>query len=274
MAFKNLTPEHIAATIFHDLHKNLAATQICYTEYMGEIKQSGDTVRFPGLNRPTVQAYTGSVTYTEPTDAGAVIKVDQDNYYGIKIESLDEKRSVVSIQKDQAREAMYELQDICDTYILGLAQKLPEEFAVTVTPANVLSTIARAKQVMLENNVPMKMIKMVYPPWMETMLSLAGIVFQIKNGSDAGDGVSYAKVLGVDVYISNNVYQTGGVDYVMCLSGRAIAFADQMMESQVINPHPNFFGAGIRGRHVFGADILRPKEVIRLSLTEGTISTI
>lgn len=272
MALKNLTAEHVAATIFHDLHKNLVAKQICYTEYMGAIKQSGDTVRFPGLNRPTVQAYNGSVTYTKPEDAAAVVKVDQDNYYGIKIESLDEKRSIVSIQKDQAREAMYELQDVCDTYILSLAAKVPELFAETVTPANVLIVLSRVKQALIERNVPFKMIWITLPPWAETMMTLAGIKFQIKNGTPAGDGVAYTNYLGIDTYISNNVYKTGGVDYVMAGSKRAIAFADQMMESQIINPHPDFFGAGLRGRHVFGADILRPKEIVRLSLTEGTPS--
>jgi hypothetical protein len=266
MSVKNFTPEHIAATVLRDLHANLVAKQICYNAYEGEIKKAGDAVRFPGLSKPTVAAYAGSVTYEDVSDAGITMYIDQDNYYAFKIPSLDEKRANVNIQMDQAREAMYQLQATADSYLMGFYSQLSAAVTdTTLDSTTVLSSIAELEEALANENVPRKNMWMVVPPWIQTKLTLAGIKFQIKNGSNAKDGITFTDDLGFDVYVSTQVVNTGTagtpISQVMAGSYRAIGYADQMVETNVINPHPDFFGAGVRGRHVFGAKIIRPKEI-------------
>lgn len=60
--------------------------------------------------------------------------------------------------------------------------------------------------------------------------------------------------------MSNNLYNDGTDDYEMVRTKKAIAFAGQIDEVKT-DPDPYGFGDIVKGLHVYGAKLVRPKEL-------------
>lgn len=279
MATANFVPKIWAATIMRELHNNLVAKKICTAEYTGEIKKKGDTVYFNGLAKPTIGSYTGAtIAYEALQDSRAALPVDQADYFAFKIGDIEKIQSEMDLKGSQAQEAAFGLQQAADSYIMGLYSQLTAGVTATITSANVLSSIGTLKQLLAEANVPENSMWMCIPPWLQIKLELAGIKFQINNGLESGKGgIKFSDELGFDLYVTNQVKNTGTVatpiSQVMAGSYNAIAYADQMTETEEIRLIDTFDTAA-RGLHVYGGKIIKPKEIALGVFTLGAETTI
>lgn len=274
MATANFAPKIWAATVMRTLEDTMAAKKICNTEYTGEIKQKGDAVYFNGLADPTIAGYTGTVTYEALQDSRSTLLVDQANFFAFKVGDIEKAQASLDVKGNQAERAAYKLQQACDTYIMGLyAQAGTALGSVTVTTANVLSTIALYAQRLAENNVPENSMWMIIPPWLQNKLKLAGVGFSINDGINGTGGMAWTKDLGFDVYVNNQTNNNGTVFNVMAGSKNAIAFADQLTDTEEMRLEGSFDTA-VRGLHVFGAKVIKPFELVYGALTAGAESTI
>lgn len=279
MATKNFVPQIWAATILRTLENNLVGKKICSTEYTGEIKQKGDTVYFNGLADPTISDYSDSVdlTYETLQDARVAMQINQAKSFAFKVTDIEKAQASVDIKGSQAQRAAYKLSEAIDTYIMALYSQLTAGVTGTVTTANVLSLIGRIKQLLAEANVADKDTWIVIPPWLKLKLELAGIKFQIKNGIDGKDGMAWTDALGFDLYVTNQVKNNGTVlvpvSEVMGGSYTAIAMATQITETENIRLQ-NTFADAVRGLAVFDAKIIKPKEIVRATLTYAAETTI
>jgi len=283
MSTKNFTPQLWASKIMYDLEATLVGQQITTQDYLGEIKRMGDSITFAGLADPTISDYSGTIaSYEDLQDAGLTMYVDQAKSYAFKIDSIDEHRSPVDLQSGHAKRAAYKLREACDSYILGLYSKIPTATATaTLTSANIFSNIGAMQQALAEENVPESDMWMVLPPWMRLKLQLAGIKFQISDGVEGGNkggAWAFTDDLGFRIYVTNQVPNTGTVgtpvSQVMSGSYSAIGFAQQILNTEIIDKHPDFFGKALRGLHVFGSKIIKPKLVKRGVFTYAAESTI
>ena len=59
---------------------------------------------------------------------------------------------------------------------------------------------------------------------------------------------------------ANNLYNDGTDDYMMIRTKRAIAFAGAIDETEAYRPE-SFFADAVKGLNVYGAKIVRPKEL-------------
>lgn len=270
----NFIPELWAATILRDLENNLVATKICSTDYTGEIKKHGDTVHFNSLADPTVNTYTGSITYEDLEDSQLSLLIDQKDYCAFKVADIDAAQANVALQTSQAARTAYKLKDKCDKYILGLhagaGRTVTNE---SVSSASVLSAIGEMSLALDEANVPNEQKWIVIPPWVKLKLMLAGVKFGIKNGIEGGTGVSWTDALGFDLYVSNNVAKSGAISYCLGGSKNAIAFADQLTNMRAMELEDSF-DIGVSGLHVFGAKVIKPKELIRGAFTAAEETSI
>ncbi len=279
MATKNFVPQIWAAKVMRTLEDNLVAKKICTTDSVGEIKSKGDTVYFNGLADPTISSYTGStISYENLQDSRIALIVDQADMFAFKVGDIEKAQANVDLKGSQAQRAAYGLQKNCDSYIMGLyTQAANTVTAATITSANVLSVIGAFQQKLAENNVPDSNMWMVLPPWLRLKLELAGIKFQIKNGVNGSDGMAWCDTLGFDIFITNQVVNTGSVatpvSQIMAGSYNSIAFADQITETEDIRLIDTFDTA-VRGLHVYGAKTIKPKELVTGALTYGAESTI
>ena len=135
--------------------------------------------------------------------------------------------------------------------------------AVDATPANVLQTIAEMKQKLEEENVPDGRIWIVVPPFIKTKLLLAGIKFSINEGVNGTGSTGFTDELGCDIYVSNQLHtDSSGKTMMLAGSYSSIAYAEQVLETQVIDRLEDSFDTAVRGRSVFGAKVIRPNELI------------
>lgn len=226
---------------------------------------------FNGLADPTITAYSGSVTYEGLQDAGLTMVIDQQNYFAFKVTDIQKAQAAVDLKGSQAARAAYKLKEACDTNILALYA----DANLTVTDAScdsatIISTIGEVQNQLAQVNVPSSDMWCVIPPWVQLKLKLAGISFQINNGLNGTGGMSWTNELGFDMYVTNQVANTGSVaapvSKVMAGSYSAIAFAQQILETESMRLESSF-DTGIRGLHVFGRRVVRPDLLCTATLT-------
>lgn len=265
----------VSTKMIRTLENKLVAKKICTMDTGSQIKNMGDTVYFPTMAEPAVNDYTGSVTYEDLEDGSIALLIDKKKYFAFKIGKIEEFQSSIDLKGAQTERAAYKLADAADAYVLGLYTGAENSVAdATITSANVLETIGKMIRILEDNNVEGGSRWMVIKPWVAEKLRLAGVKFQINDGIDGGKGgLSWVDYLDTDLYISNNVYTTGSegswVSYVMAGSYNAIVYAEQILNTEVIERFEGSFGKGVRGLHVYGAKVIKGKELVKCKMTQG-----
>jgi hypothetical protein len=271
LANYNSIEKIISAEILRTNEDNLLANTVCNTSFAGDIKDRGDSVVFVGLNDPTVYDYEGSITYEDIDDSSLTLLIDQDKAFSFKIKDIEALRSSIGLEDSQTKRASYLLKNEVDTYVFSLYNDAGVIMdAVDATPANVLQTVASMKQKLEEANVPDGRTWIVVPPHIKTKLMLAGIKFQINNGVNGTGAVAFTDELGCDIFVSNQL-STNESGETMMLAGSysAIAYAEQVLETQVLDRLENSFDKAVRGRLVFGAKVIKPAELVCCPVTDG-----
>lgn len=273
MANYNSIEKVISAEILRTNEDNLLANTICNTSFVGDIKNRGDSVTFIGLSDPTVYNYEGTVTYEDIDDASLKLLIDQDKAFSFKVKDIEALRSSIGLEDSQTKRASYLLKNEVDTYVFSLYGSAGTVMdAVAATPSNVLQTVASMKQELEEANVPDGRTWIVVPPFIKTKLMLAGIKFQINNGVNGTGAVAFTDELGCDIFVSNQLSVSGANTMMLAGSYSAIAYAEQVLETQVIDRLENSFDKAVRGRLVFGAKIIKPAELVCCPVTDGSNS--
>lgn len=271
MSIQNFVPTIWNAAIQRTLHRNLVAKKICNREAEGSIKKSGDTVYFNGLVKPTITAYTGSVSYEGLVSARVALQIDQASYFAFEVTDIQEAQANVSLKGSQATEAAYGLQESADTYVLGLYANANRTITdTTLDSATVISVLGTAAQYLAEADVKMQDMWMVIPPWIRLKLQLAGIKFQINDGLKGEGGIAWTDELGFDIYVTNQVKNTGTLASPVseCMAGsyNSIVYADQILDTETMRLEGKF-ATVIRGLNTYGAKIIRPEQVVRITAT-------
>lgn len=275
MSNYNSIEKIIAAEILRTNEDNLIANKICNTNFSGDIKSAGDSVTFIGLNEPTVADYNGILTYENIDDAALMLDINQDKSFAFKVKDLEALRSSIGLKDSQTKRASYNLKKQVDSYVLGLYNEAGCTLtAVAATPDNALSVVASLKQKLEESNVPDGQSWIVVPPFIKTKLILAGVKFQVNNGVNGTGAIGYTNELGCDLFVSNQLAVSGS--NTMCLAGSysAIAYAEQILETQVIDRLENSFDTAVRGRIVFGAKVIKPNELVCVPVSDGGNSIV
>ncbi len=271
MANYNSIEKIISAEILRTNEDNLLANTVCNTSFAGDIKNRGDSVVFIGLNDPTVYDYTGTITYEDIDDASLQLLIDQDKAFSFKIKDIEALRSSIGLEDSQTKRASYLLKNEVDTYVFSLYKDARFTLdTAEATPSNVLQLIAEMKQKLEEANVPDGRTWIVVPPFIKTKLMLAGIKFQINNGVNGTGAVAFTDELGCDIYVSNQLAKgTNGEVMMLAGSYSAIAYAEQVLETQVLDRLENSFDKAVRGRLVFGAKVIKPDELVCCPVSDG-----
>jgi hypothetical protein len=262
-------PEIWDAAVYRTLEDNLIARKIC-RNYSNKVKKFGDTIHFNGLSEPTVSDYTGTVSYETPASGTVSLLINQHKYYGFDVLDTEEAMANVDIKGSQAERAGYQLKNACDSIIMGLyteAQALTAD--TTCDTTTILSDIGALKQKLAENNVSENNMWLVINPWVQLKLELAGIKFNINEGINGKGGMMWAKILGFDTFVTNQVVNsntTGPVSEIMAGSYDAIVFAEALLKSEALRAE-TAFATHIRGEHIFGVKVVKPLELAKIALT-------
>lgn len=279
-AIRDTVPIIFAAKVLKVIDDKLVFGKIATKEYQGEIKQKGSRVEIIGLGEVTINEYddtaTPAVTYEAPKDSAIFLDVDKAYYYGISMGDIKEKQSSVNHMTNYADKAGYGLDKKVDTFIASLYNQTATGAAyvsdTTCDTATVTSVIGELWDACEGVNIEKKFI--VLPSWVTLKLLLAGILKaqdlegELKNGF-------VGRVLNFDMYQSNRCVALTGTkrNVIMAGSYDSIAFVQQIIESEVLRLETRFADA-IRGLHVWGSRVIKPKELFWADMTYAAETAI
>lgn len=281
MAVNSFVPEIWSAQILDRLDKELIATKLCNTDYQGEIKNYGDTVRINELGDVSVATYaknSTAMTLQVLDDAQQTLMIDRARYFAFKLDDLDEAQTQPKLMAKAMERSAYALKNDIDSYVFQTASSginffngaNSTELGSTVTALSVTSTLAITAmswiaRIMDQENVPFPRW-FVAPPSIIHQLVIARIVQEVPNVPVIAEGAPLqlrGKFAGIDIYQSNNVYGVISSQW-HCLAGYSGSMTLAMQLSKVeAYRDQNSFADAVRGLMLYGFKVVRPQALLR-----------
>ena len=289
-------PEIYSKKVLNFFRKASVVEAISNTDYAGEISGFGDTVKI--INEPEITVYQyergADVTKTVLTDAETTLIVDTANAFKFIVDDIESQMSHVNFKEVATSSAAYSLRDAFDQGVLakmfaGVSSSSPDHIigsdSATAdatlshatnsvdllgsdgTGVDALDLMARMARLLDDQNVPEEGRYFVAPPSFYEELSQSGskllsVDFNAGQGSIRNGLVSSGKLRGFSMYKSNNIASTSNATgKVLAGHMSAVSTAQTITSTEVIRD-PDSFGDIVRGLHVYGAKVLRPKALV------------
>lgn len=273
---KRLLIAFYAATVFGS---------IANTDFEGQIKAQGDTVRIRDYPDITISDYVKGQrqTYENLSPGYVDLVIDKGKRFGFKINDVDKVQSDLAYSEKWMNHASEKLKINIDTGVLAdiysdvhakntgsAAGKISGNINLGVsgtplqlTRTNIVDVICYAGQVLDEQDVPQDNRWLVLPAWACTLLKLS----DLKDASLTGDSVTplrNGRIGMVDrfmIYQSNNLARTAdgsGNTATSCIFGHpaALTFASQIVISETLRDQDDF-GDIVRSLQVYGYKVVK-----------------
>ena len=242
-----------------------------------DIQQAGDTVRINGVGRPTIGTYTKNSTSITPENLqgwSTTLVIDQSKYYAFEIDDIDKRQTKGDIMTAQMSEAAAALAEDMDTHIYTLYGDAGKQIdASGATSATITGKIMDGVAYLWKQKVPKnEQLCLEASPNLLKKLVLANIVQGQPNADVLMNGY-VSQYLGCTIYLANGVYNDGSYDYCFLRTKKAIALADNLSKTEAYRPE-NSFSDAVKGLHLYGAKVIRPKELVVLKFSEGAETAV
>ncbi len=277
----NWIPEVYSDLLLMERDREAVFIPLCNRDYAEkgtakDIQAMGDRVHFTALPDPTIREYTKGQTLTAENMKNATVEMEIDKayYFDVELEDVDMRQGLKDIEPAVAKKARKGFVKTADRYIGTLyGQCFTTVTQTAVTSANIISTISGGATYLYKNDVPYdEEINLVVSPDILEKIQMADILFNTDNSKTLNTGWlgQMKKFINMRTFVSNNVHIAGGVSYCMMFTKEAIAFAEQIPVGSIEKLRSTTKLADIiRGLHLYGAKVLKPKELICLALTPG-----
>lgn len=263
MAYNNFKQTFWSKHIQHELEKRAILAEWCNREFQGEAKQ-GNKVKILGVGTPAIGNYVGTTIGTPETvaDTSVFLDIDKAKYFNFMVDDVDEAQSVPGLMEALMDEATKAMALQIDTDIAALAVG-----AGTISSSTQINTSALAKTAvdnailaLRENDVQIDdEVVIELPPFVYQLLKDKYIDLLTANTEMLKKGIVgyYDNAL---VRVSNNLYNDNTDYYAMARTKKAIAYVNQIDKVEPYRPD-TLFSDAIKGLNVYGAKIVRPKEI-------------
>lgn len=273
MSVATFIPEVWSARLLANLRNELVYANLLNRDYEGEISAYGDTVHINSIGKVTSKEYTRNTDIDDPEElatSDTTLVIDQGNYFNMAIDDVDKAQARADLMDEAMVEASYSLATDAETYIAGLlkAGEIKEGMGDDSTSYKVdagekaYELLIKMKVGLDKANVPKTGRWVVVPPEFEGYM-LLDPRFAYNTGKSEGrlENGAVARAAGFDIYISNNVPNTVNAKYKIIGSYKqAATYAEQILKTEAYRPEKRFSDA-VKGLHVFGAKVTRPKAI-------------
>lgn len=281
MSYQNFKAKIWSKAIDRDLERVFVFADGTNQSYSGEIKGLGDTVRIKGVGKPTVSVHdliNGDITLSAPekvADTSVSLVVDKAAYFNYAVGDIDKEQGAGNVMAVLNTESSEEVANAIDLHIANLVHPDYNTIGVqayssnntVLTNQNVLATFDAVQQKLYENDVnPSTEIEMIVPPWVYMLFRQA---YQNKD-TDNSEYLKNGKVArygNMVIKMSNNVAHKTVSNkehyYIQVRTKRAIAVAMSEAHTEAYRPESAFADA-VKGFKLYGAKIVRPKELVML----------
>ena len=260
-----------------DLETITSLRNHCDFQYEKDSKNAKE-IKILGVTRPTIRTYVSGTALTRESvvDTSQTLQINQYKYFNFEVEDIDKAQSVPGLLEATIHEASLGLAEEGDKYVASIIETateaqtnpLPQSASViSLTKANAMSSVEDGFAALYENNV--KASDMLY-------LELAPAVFVLyrqaltelsTNNPEILKKGAVGKINNAYVCIENllptgktGTGSTDNVYYNVLRTPKAIAFVEQIDKVEAYRPEDAFTDA-VKGLYVFGAKIVRPKEI-------------
>lgn len=279
MSYQNFIPTVWNEQIDRELERLCVFAEDCNRKYEGKVKDKGESVKILGVGKPTIRSIAkadrnNDIEAAETIeDTSIIMVIDQIRYFNYKVGDIDKAQAVGGVMDALQEETSEGLANEVDTYIANLAKEkqavklYPTAKTVVVTKEeadgerNVLRVLDDAAKVLYKNDVKTS------TPIIATVDVDFYMAFREAYGDKDTDNSKILKNGKVAMYgnitikMSNNVAKDGNTSLIQVKTKRAIAYAKPLTHTEPYRPE-NGFADAVKGFILFGAKIVRPKEMV------------
>ena len=268
-------------TIWHQAYERALETitslrNHCDFKYTRDSKNAKE-VKILNAVRPTINTYVpGTKIEREDVSATAqTLKIDQYKYFNIALDDVKKAQSVPGAMETIAKEGSLALAEEGDKYVAKLVkqavtdEKVAKLKAVTITKTNAIETVESGFAVLYGNNCRvsdtfhLEICPEFFTKFRQNLTELYTNNVEMAKKGYVG---KYGNAL---VSIENLLEKDDeGNRLNMLRTSKAIAFVEQINKVEAYRPHDAFEDA-LKGLYTFGAEVVRPKEIVAIPTTEA-----
>jgi hypothetical protein len=298
-----IIPVYSAKTL-KKFYEYTVLNEVTNTEYLGEIKNAGDTVIIRTEPDLTIRDYKKGqdLLLENPESPSIELVIKYAKYYNFGIDDVDEKQFDIKWMSKWSDNAAKRLKITIETELLtaicaetftqsissynkgATAGKISGNInlgamtgsaGLALTRTNILDYFVYINQVLDEQNLPDDGSRwVILPAWAASLIKLS----DLKDASFTGLGQStllngrVGKIDGVTIYKSN-LLPTGSDGTRTCTylpfgTKDALAFATQFTKTEMYRPEKTFASA-IKGLQVYGCELVLPQCMGKMVVYKG-----
>lgn len=289
-------PEIWSGKLIEKFYNATVLAAIANTDYEGEIKNQGDTVKIRTKPTITIRDYESDqpLVVERPSSNIVEFQITEGKYFNTILDDVMEVQSDINQMSLWADDASEQMKLVVDTEVLAtIPAQIPAVnkgatagktslsinlgaagAPLVLTPTNVLNSIIDLGTVLDEQNIPESGRWLTLPPWVAGMIKKS----ELRNASISGDGVSLlrnGRIGMIDRFMlySSNLLPTateGSVKATHMLAGHAhgLTFAAQFNKVETLRSEQTF-GTLLRGLQIFGSKVLDGVALTELYAVRG-----
>ena len=257
-------------SILRSLEKITSLRNHCNFQYEKDSKNAKE-VKILSVNRPTIRTYVpGTALVRESAaDSSQLLQLNQYRYFNFEVEDIVKAQSVPGLMEALTDEAGKGLALEGDKYVAEVVKTDVESGDPTVsvsaseialTASNAMSSIEDGFATLYGNDCKvsdtfyLEVAPKVFTTYRQQLTELS------TNNPEILKKGAVGKINNAYVCIENCLPESTTAHYNILRTDKAIAFAEQIEKVEKYRPEDAFTDA-VKGLYVFGAKIVRPKEI-------------
>lgn len=268
MSYANFKQTFWSKHIQTELGKFCVFDKFCDYKFEGEAK-GGERVKILGVNRPTINTYVPGTNINREAvpDSSQFLDINQFKYFNFGVDDVDKAQSKEGLMETLTTESSVALAETFDTFVAGLVgdgTKVTKTAAIT-TQDLAIGAVDEAFEKLWNAGVPLnERCEIIVTPWFYNLFKGKIMDLSTDNVKLIEKGiVGYYN--NAEVRVSNNIHNTGTYDNMCIRTKKGIAAVKQIDNVEAYRPEGGFEDA-LKGLMVYGAKVVRPKEVICLQV--------
>ena len=255
-------------SILRSLEKITSLRNHCDFQYEKD-SHNAKEVKILSVNRPTIRTYVpGEALVRESAaDSSQILMLNQYRYFNFEVEDIVKAQSVPGLMEALTDEAGKGLAEEGDKYVATVIKAAADanEIAVSsteiaLTASNAMSSVEDGFTVLYQNDCKvsdtfyLELAPKAFTTYRQQLTELS------TNNPELLKKGAVGKINNALVCIENLLPESTTAHYNVLRTNKAIAFAEQIDKVEKYRPEDAFTDA-VKGLYVFGAKIVRPKEI-------------
>lgn len=263
-----------SASILRSLDKITSLRNHCNFQYEKDSKNAKE-VKILSVNRPTIRTYVPgtAITRESAADSSQLLQLNQYRYFNFEVEDIVKAQSVPGLMEALTDEAGKGLALEGDKYVASIVKADVEatiptvavSARVTLTKTNAVEEVEKGFAALYANDCKisdtfyLEVAPSVFSLYRQALTELSTNNPEILKKGAVGK-INNAYVCIENCLPTGKATAADDTVYNILRTDKAIAFAEQIEKVEHYRPEDAFTDA-VKGLYVFGAKIIRPKEI-------------